>query len=76
MLLENVREYFRVMDDKFETRIDGLCLIMSGEQNANAMNPSADIEEHSKLVISSICSLLGEESQAVQKAFASQGINF
>lgn len=74
--LRNLEEHFRAMDDS-QFRMDCLCLIASGGDNAGDTIGWDETEEFAELAIRSIESLLcDEESQEIKSAFKAAGVKF
>ena len=73
--LTNLEDHFRSMEYS-DTRMDCLCLIAAGVDNANDTLGWEETEENAALAIRSIECSLESQSEAVQSAFKALGISF
>lgn len=73
--LTNLENHFRSMESS-DTRMDCLCLIAAGVDNANNTLGWEETEENAALAIRSIECALETQSEAVQLAFKALGITF
>jgi hypothetical protein len=74
--LASLEDHFRSMEDQATLRMDCLCLIASGNDNAGATLGWEETEEFAALAIRSIQGLLGEMPSEIQAAFKSAGVTF
>jgi len=70
-----LEDHFRSMESS-DARMDCLCLIGSGRDNAGATLGWEETEEFAALAIRSIQCLLTDETSEVQAAFKAAGVTF
>ena len=74
--LASLEDHFRSMEDQATLRMDCLCLIASGNDNAGATLGWEETEEFAALAIRSIQCLLADETSEIQAAFKAAGVTF
>ena len=74
--LTSLEDHFRSMEGQTNLRMDCLCLIASGNDNAGATLGWEETEEFAALAIRSIESLLTDETSEVRAAFKAAGVTF
>jgi hypothetical protein len=73
--LANLEDHFRAMDSS-DTRMDCLCIIASGYDNAGATLGWEETEDFAAFAIRSIESRLTDEASEIQAAFKAAGVKF
>jgi hypothetical protein len=73
--LTNLQDHFRLMEAS-DTRMDCLCLIAAGVDNANDTLGWEETEDNAALVIRSIECSLESQSESVRAEFKALGISF